>query len=54
MPLEDLPNTFWCLIIKGEIYQLNLKGLALLCSVLFCLEKLDCLVLQTGLSGFAQ
>jgi hypothetical protein len=53
-PLEDLPNTFWCLMIKGEKYQLKLEGLAILCSVLFCLEKSDCPVLQTGLSGFAQ
>jgi hypothetical protein len=53
-PLEDLPNTFWCLMTKGEKYQLKVKGLALLCSILFCLEKLDCSVLQTGLFGFAQ
>jgi hypothetical protein len=39
---------------KGEKYQLKLEGLALLCLVLFCLEKLDCPILQTGLSDFAQ
>jgi hypothetical protein len=47
------PNTFWCLIIKGEKYQLKLERLTILCSVQFCLEKLDCPVLQTGLSSFA-
>jgi hypothetical protein len=41
-PLEDLPNTFWCLMIKGEKYQLKLEGLALLRLVLFYLKKLDC------------
>jgi hypothetical protein len=44
-PLEDLPNTFWCLMTKGEKYQLKFEGLALLCYVLLCLEKLDCLAL---------
>jgi hypothetical protein len=53
-PLEDLRNTFWCLMTKGEKYQLKCEGPALLCSVLFCLERLDCLVLQTRLSGFTQ
>jgi hypothetical protein len=38
----------------GEKYQLKLEDLALLCSVLFYLEKLDCLVYQIGLSGFAR
>jgi hypothetical protein len=52
--LEDLPNTFWCLMTKREKYQLNIEGLPLLCSVLFCLEKMDYPVLQTGLSDFAQ
>jgi hypothetical protein len=46
-PLEDLANTFWCLLTKGEKYQLKLEGLALLCLVLFCLEKLDCPVLPS-------
>jgi hypothetical protein len=32
-PLEDLLNTFWCLMTKGEKYQLKLEDLALLCSV---------------------
>jgi hypothetical protein len=41
-------------MIKGEKYQLKLEGLDLLCSVLFSLEKPDCPILQTGLSGFAQ
>jgi hypothetical protein len=48
------PNTFWCLMTKGEKYQLKLEGLNLLCSVMFCLKKSDCPVLQTELSGFAQ
>jgi hypothetical protein len=52
-PLEDLPNTFWCLMTKGEKYQLKLECLSLLCSVLFYLEKLDCPVLQAELSDFA-
>jgi hypothetical protein len=30
-----------------EIYQLNLKCLAILCSVLFCLEKSDCPILPS-------
>jgi hypothetical protein len=33
-PLKDLPNSFWCLMTKGEKYQIKLEGLALLCSVL--------------------
>jgi hypothetical protein len=37
--LEDLPNTFWYLMTKGEKYQLKLEGLAFLCSVLLCLEN---------------
>jgi hypothetical protein len=53
-PLEDIANTFWCLMTKGDKYRLKLEGIALLCSVLFCLDKLDCPVLQTGLSDFAQ
>jgi hypothetical protein len=53
-PLEDLPTLFGCLMTKGEKYQLELRSLAPLCSVMFCLEKLNCPVLQTGLSGFAQ
>jgi hypothetical protein len=48
------PQHFLVLNDKGEKYQLKLEGLALLCSVLFCLEKSDCPDLQTGLSGFAQ
>jgi hypothetical protein len=52
--LKDLSNTFWCLMTMGEKYQLKLEGLALLCSVLFCLKKLGCLVLQTRLSDFFQ
>jgi hypothetical protein len=48
------PNTFWVLNDKGEKYQLNLRSLAPLCLVLFCLEKLDCPILQTRLSSFAQ
>jgi hypothetical protein len=39
---------------KGEKYQIKFEGLALLCSVLFYLEKLDCPILQIRLSGFAQ
>jgi hypothetical protein len=48
------PQDFFVLNDKGEKHQLKLEGLALLCSVLFYLEKLDCPILQTGLSGFAQ
>jgi hypothetical protein len=50
--LKDLSNTFWCLMTMEEKYQLKLEGLALLCSILFCLKKLGCLVLQTRLSDF--
>jgi hypothetical protein len=52
-PSRRSPQHFLVLNDKGEKYQLKLEGLALLCSVLFCLEKPDCPVLQTGLSGFA-
>jgi hypothetical protein len=27
-PLEDLPNSFWCLMTKGEKSRLKLEGLA--------------------------
>jgi hypothetical protein len=49
-PLEDLPNTFWCLMTKGEKYQLKLEGLAFFCLVLFCLEKLDYPILPSIIS----
>jgi hypothetical protein len=40
------PKHFLVLNDKGgEKYQLKLEGLALLCSILFCLEKPDCPVL---------
>jgi hypothetical protein len=48
-PREDLPNTFWCLMTKGEKYQLKLEGLALFYSVLLCLKKPDCPALICGL-----
>jgi hypothetical protein len=49
------PQHFLVLNDKGgEKYQLKLEGLALLYSVLFCLEKTDCPILQIGLSDFAQ
>jgi hypothetical protein len=48
------PQHFFVLNDKGEKYQLKLEGLALLCSVLLCVEKLDYSLLQTGLSGFTQ
>jgi hypothetical protein len=38
---------------KGEKSRLKLKGLAQF-FICFCLEKLDCLVWQIELSGFAQ
>jgi hypothetical protein len=49
-PVEDLPNTFWCLMTKGEKYQLKLEGLALFCSVQFCLKKSDCPILPSRIS----
>jgi hypothetical protein len=41
------PQHFLVLNDKGEKYQLKFKGLALLCSVLFCLKKSDCPILPS-------
>jgi hypothetical protein len=45
-PFENLPTSFWCLMTKGEKYQLKLEGstLSISSSVLFG---------KTRLSGFA-
>jgi hypothetical protein len=45
-PLEDLPNIFWCLMTKGEKYQLKLEELAFFVFNSVLSEK-------TELSGFA-
>jgi hypothetical protein len=46
-PLEDLPNTFWCLMTKREKYQLKLEDPSSFVSSSVLSEK-------TGLSDFAQ
>jgi hypothetical protein len=68
-PLEDLPNSFWSLMSKGEKSQLKLEGLAQFFFLfLFCLKQMNgaslfvnmiCLekqyspVFQTGCSIFS-
>jgi hypothetical protein len=44
---RSLPQHFLVLNDKGGKYQLKLEGLALLHSVLFCLEKPGCLILPS-------
>jgi hypothetical protein len=46
-PPEDIPNSFWCLMTKGEKYRLKFEGSTQFVLVSVMSEK-------TGLSDFAQ